>query len=201
MDNFDIERFPVSSAAKRMLSYVSEDFYEKSYVGKWLYQVMGMEWDDARRILEEELPQQFFPETATWGLKYHEMKWGLPIREGLPYAERRKLVCQKRDCQMPMTPYWMEKYLEKIVDARVYVTDANDQGQFGYEYPHPNMFRVTVVGAAGLDVGAVQDAVGRLRQSHTDYVVSFLEGRYEAAHCTYMAVVPQSRKIYEVEVC
>ena len=52
MEKFDIEKFPTSESAKRMLSYVSEDFYEKSYVGKWLYQIMGLEWDDAGRILK-----------------------------------------------------------------------------------------------------------------------------------------------------
>ena len=27
----------------------------------------------------EDLPAQLFPETATWGLMYHEIKWGLGI--------------------------------------------------------------------------------------------------------------------------
>ena len=62
-----------------MLSYVTPGFYDNSYVGKWLYQVMGLEYDDARK-LAEELQYQMFPETATWGLMYHEIKWGLPVK-------------------------------------------------------------------------------------------------------------------------
>ena len=42
---FDIEHFPTSESAKRMLSFVTKGFYDKSYVGKWLYQVMGLELD------------------------------------------------------------------------------------------------------------------------------------------------------------
>lgn len=36
MGKFDLENFPTSESAKRQLSYVTEGFYEKSYVGKWL---------------------------------------------------------------------------------------------------------------------------------------------------------------------
>ena len=40
-EKFDLEAFPTSESAVRMLSYVSQGFYDNSYVGKWLYQVMG----------------------------------------------------------------------------------------------------------------------------------------------------------------
>ena len=71
---FDLEEFPTSESAKRQLSYVTKGFYDTSYIGKWIYQVMGLEYDEAKRIVEE-LPLQFFPETATWGLKYHEISF------------------------------------------------------------------------------------------------------------------------------
>ena len=108
MEKFDLENFPTSESAKKMLSYVSDGFYDESYVGKWLFQVMGAEYDKALEIVED-LPAQFFPETATWGLMYHEIKWGLPVRLNLSYAERRRLIYLKRDYRAPMTPYRMER--------------------------------------------------------------------------------------------
>lgn len=118
-EKFDLEQFPTSESAKRMLSYVTPGFYDNSYVGKWLYQVMGLEYDDARK-LAEELQYQMFPETATWGLMYHEIKWGLPVRTNLSYEERRQLIYQKRDYKAPMTPYRMETYL-KMQPALMYL--------------------------------------------------------------------------------
>ena len=98
----DLENFPTSESAQRMLASVTPGFYDKSYVGKWLYQVMGLEFDEAEKLIAEELPLQFFPETATWGLMYHEIKWGLPVRDYLSYEERRKLIYEKRDQRAPI---------------------------------------------------------------------------------------------------
>ena len=171
MSDFDIENFPTSEAAKRMMSTISEGFYRDSYVMKWLQQVMGLEWDDAKRIIEEELPEQFYPETATWGLCYHEIKWGLPVRENLSYEERRRLIYQKRDYRAPMIPSTMEKYLEDVFGVSVYVSDIHDAGPYGYVPPHPNVFKVFFVGNETLDIKKVYSVIDKLKQSHTVYQV------------------------------
>ena len=53
--SIDLERFPWSDSANRMLTYVTKGWYDKSYVGKWIYEVMGRELDLAT-IHIEELP-------------------------------------------------------------------------------------------------------------------------------------------------
>ena len=50
----DLEHFPTSQSAQRMMSRISP-IYGKSYVGKWLFQVMGLEWDDAWLRFDELL--------------------------------------------------------------------------------------------------------------------------------------------------
>ena len=62
--NFDLEKFPENRVSQRMISRVSP-IYERSYVAKWLYEVMGQEVDDAE-IRFSELREQANPETATW---------------------------------------------------------------------------------------------------------------------------------------
>ena len=59
MEKFDLENFPVSESAKNMIASVSDGFYDNSYVGKWLYEVMGQEYDTAREIAEDILNQLF----------------------------------------------------------------------------------------------------------------------------------------------
>ncbi len=170
-DGFVVENFPTSESANRMLRYVTEGFYEKSYVGKWLYQVMGMEYDSASEVFEE-LAAQLFPETATWGLMYHEMKWGLPVRQNLSYEERRRLIYRKRDYRSPMTPRRMEIYLENAMNFEVHVADCNDPGEYGYEFEHPSVFRVVFIGEDTLDSRRARELLSGLKQSHTTYVIT-----------------------------
>lgn len=208
-ERFDLENFPTSESAKRQLGYVSEEFYERSYVGKWLYQVMGLEYDEARKIVEA-LPNQMFPETATWGLMYHEIKWQLPVRPNLSYEERRKLIYQKRDYRMPMTPYRMENHLKDITDFEVYVSDIHDRGEFYVEnyifngawlfdgsvtldhavagFPHPNIFRVVFIGEGTLNVKRVKKTLDRIKQSHTVYIL-----------CEWVIVIFDNTKLEKVE--
>lgn len=172
MEKFDLENFPTSESAKRMLSYVTDGFYDKSYVGKWLYQVMGLEYDAALKIAEE-LPYQFFPETATWGLMYHEIKWGLPVRNNLSYEERRKLIYQKRDNRAPMTPYRMEKTLKDITGFEVRIADKNDPGDYGFVAPHPNVFKAYFMGEGILPAKRAKALLNELKQSHTIFSINY----------------------------
>lgn len=199
MERFDLEYFPTSESAQRMIRYVTEGFYEKSYVGKWMYQVMGLEYDKVLEILES-LPEQFFPETATWGLMYHEIKWGLPVRMNLPYEERRRIIYEKRDMRIPMTPYNMERYLENVTGARVQVTDIHDLGRYSAGVSHPNMFHVSVIGDSGLKLEDIRKHIDSKKQAHTAYTIELLGNCYDVGLCAYWAMVLQTKKIYDVEV-
>lgn len=167
----DLENFPTSQSAQNMLATVTPGFYDQSYVGKWLYQVMGLEFDDAERLIAEELPLQFFPETATWGLMYHELKWGLPVRDYLSYDERRKLIYEKRDQRAPMTPYRMETMLANVTGFWANIADIHDGGKYGYKVSHPNTFIAVFVGDGSLNTKAVKRLLDSAKQSHTTYTI------------------------------
>ena len=161
----DLENFPTSESAKRMLESVdSGGFYDKSYVGKWIFQVMGLEMDEARQFIEE-LPYQAFPETATWGLRYHEQKYGLPVREGMPYEERRRNIYSKRDERSPMNPYRMEVILENITGRKAHVDDESGP---------VNTFTVKLEsGDNVVDVAAAIKKLKKIKQSHVAFTLSF----------------------------
>ena len=167
----DLENFPTSQSAQNMLATVPPGFYDQSYVGKWLYQVMGLEFDDAERLIAEELPLQFFPETATWGLMYHELKWGLPVRDYLSYDERRKLIYEKRDQRAPMTPYRIETMLANVTGFWANIADIHDGGKYGYNVSHPNTFIAVFVGDGSLNTKAVKRLLDSAKQSHTTYTI------------------------------
>lgn len=171
MERFDLENFPISESAKNMIASVSDGFYDNSYVGKWLYEVMGQEYDTAREIAED-LINQLFPETATWGLMYHEIKWGLPVRENLSYEERRQIIYRKRDYRAPMTPYRMEGYLKTATGFDVRIADINDPGDYGFVAPHPNVFKAYFMGEGTLQSKRARALLNELKQSHTTFTMN-----------------------------
>ena len=160
----DLELFPTSASAKRMIGSVSEEFYAKSYVAKWLYQVMGLEWDAVWEIIES-IPEQAFVETATWGLMYHEMKWGLPVRENLDYATRRRLIYEKRDVKKPMNPWAMERIIYDMTGRASRVMDSHDNPAIP-----PNTFVAEIESAeTDIDICAVLRKIRELKQSHVAF--------------------------------
>ena len=161
----DLEKFPRSGSARRMLSYVTKGWYEQSYVGKWLYEVMGIELDKAQQIVDE-LPYQVFVETATWGLAYHEIKWGLPVRERLSYEERRRLIYIKRDERAPMTPYRMETILKNLTGREAHVDDLTGPvNTFTVEFES---------GESPIHLAAVINQLNEVKQSHVTFAVNVL---------------------------
>ena len=169
----DLENFPTSDSAKKMISFVSDGFYDTSYVGKWLYQIMGQEYDAAYEMVGS-LTDQLFPETATWGLAFHELKWGLPVKESVSDVERRKLIYQKRDVKKSMTPYQMELILSYLYDCKARVYDIHDLGDSEFAPSHPNEFRVIIEPEGEkLDAETITKKIKGLKQSHTTCNISY----------------------------
>lgn len=127
----DLENFPTSPAAIRMMETVSP-IYDRAYVAKWIYQVMGVEMDQAWDFFIE-LRLQIAPETATWGIDYWEQRFDIEPDESLTLEERRQRVIVKRSKRAPMNPARIEDIIGKLLNLETKVT----------ENIAPYIFRVT----------------------------------------------------------
>ena len=151
----DLERFPASETAQRMIRRVSP-VYDRSYVAKWLYQVMGLEWDEVWRIMDSMWEQPFL-EQATWGLRYWEQAYGLATDETKSYEERRRIVSAKRSYKRPMNPAGLEAVLSNFTGGIAVVT----------ENVAPYTFSVELDSLGNpIDYHAVSQLIRRLKPSH-----------------------------------
>ncbi|WP_238456865.1 YmfQ family protein [Desulforamulus aeronauticus] len=66
-------------------------FYETSKVMKSLLQAEGTEFDNLRQAMNEVL-EQFFVNTATWGLDIWEQELGIRSSVGKPADQRRAVI-------------------------------------------------------------------------------------------------------------
>ncbi|OQA48430.1 MAG: hypothetical protein BWY46_01376 [Firmicutes bacterium ADurb.Bin300] len=70
-----------SPEAQKIIDYVTPK-YGNSYVGLWLFQVIGTQLDDMR-TWTDEMRKQITPLKATWGLYYFQQDYGLNLDERL----------------------------------------------------------------------------------------------------------------------
>ena len=159
----DLEHFPTDGTAQRMLSRVSP-IYDQSYVGKWLYQVMGLEISDARQR-SEELRLQAFPETATWGLVYWEALYNIEPDPSLSISERRRQIMFRRERKAPMNP---DKLAQLISGAcgGVQCTIIENVNAYTFEV----QIEILPSDIAESDLRKVID---KMKPSHQDYRISF----------------------------
>lgn len=158
----DLEKFPTSPAAKRMIKTVSP-IYDKAYVGKWIFQVMGMEIDEAWEFFKE-LRLQAFPETATWGITYWEQRYHIPPDDNLTIEERRRRVIVKRGKRSPMNPARIEHFIRDVTGRQTVVTERNGEYVF---------FVSVLPGESEVDYSELIRTIRSVKPSHLSFSVLF----------------------------
>jgi hypothetical protein len=158
----DLERFPTSPTAQRMMKTVSP-IYDKSYVGKWIFQVMGLEMDEAWKLFEE-LRLQAFPETATWGIVYWEQRYHIAPDNSLTLEERRQRVNIKRGKRKPMNPARLEHFARAVSQRQTVVTERNEEYSF---------FISILPGESEVDYSELVKTIRNVKPSHISLRVIF----------------------------
>lgn len=82
-----------SERGQAMLTYLPR-YYATSRVMKSILDAQGTELDRLRFALDETL-DQFYVDTATWGLETWEKELGIPTDSSKPIEQRRSLVKSK----------------------------------------------------------------------------------------------------------
>lgn len=159
--DIDLEQFPESEAGNRMLSRVSP-IYGKSYVGKWLFHVMGLEWDEAK-LLIEELRDQCYLERTTWGIRYWEERYGINPDETLD-LETRRAACRMAGTRYgAISPAKLEEMLEALTGKTVHVVEDNPHYSFDIQFEQTS---------EEIDYAAVITKLNRSKPSHMSYRIA-----------------------------
>ncbi|MEG1562161.1 MAG: putative phage tail protein [Bacteroides sp.] len=119
---------PTTETGKRMIRSVSP-IYDKAYTARWMFEVMGIEMEEARKYVDE-FRLQAYPETATWGLIYWEQRYHIRTDERLTLEERRQKVIARRWKYSPMNPNRMETFIKQSCGRDAHVTEYNSEYRF-----------------------------------------------------------------------
>lgn len=105
-----MEKILTSEMGQKMLSEVSPR-YGKAYVVLWLFQVMGLEMDNAIEWAET-FKDQVVPQTATWAIEYWEKQYNISPNSNLTIEQRKQNIINLLTGKQPMTPYRLENIAE-----------------------------------------------------------------------------------------
>jgi hypothetical protein len=156
-----------SESGKRMIGYVSP-IYDQSRVMQAIFEANGREIDDLLRWIPD-IEKQFFPQTATWGLKYWEQRLGLKTNEEIPIEERRNRVLMKLQTRWPMTPKRLETIISSIAGGiTVKVLQAVDIYTFRVELENNDK---------PIDLYIVLETIDSTKPAHLSYEVGVKSSR------------------------
>ncbi|WP_156896620.1 YmfQ family protein [Desulfovirgula thermocuniculi] len=163
-----------------MLSYLPR-YYETSLVMQAILEAQGQELDSVYRTLNEIL-EQFFVQTATWGLRYWEEACGLPTNEQEPIEARRARVLAK----LRSFPSARRADIERVVASFV-------AGYFDIlEHPRFYSFYVRVAWNKVADLNALVKALDEVRPAHIAFgVVGIPDRMFMLNHAGTIVTVTQ----------
>lgn len=153
-----------SQSADRMLGRVSP-IYDNSYVGLWMFEAIGREYDGMWDIVNS-LPDQLFPQSVTWAIELWEERYGITPSSTQTLEERRQAIISARSIPAPFLPSTLEKYIYSLTGRQARVTDHVSDFTFGIEV-------ITTDGMRSADLKEIVAYIDRHKPSHMSYDLIF----------------------------
>lgn len=122
----DLEQQIITSAeAKAFLQMVTKGFYNQSYTGLWIYEVIGREWDELR-AWADGMKDEIYPQTCTWSVGIWEWVYGIETDETLDLDYRRQRILSKIRSVRPINPETIRRGVAVLIGASVDAVEVND---------------------------------------------------------------------------
>ena len=182
------EEILTSDSARQMYNYVSP-IYGNSYVGLWMFQVIGLELDRMKGYFEE-IPTQLNPATATWLLPLWEERYGITPEAEWTIEHRREAVISKRKFNAPITPVKLSDMLSSLAGVLVEVIENTGKNKFSV-YVRDNIPAEKFTGA--------KEFTDEAKPAHLIYDIE-IAARNDVDISTYIGMGAAIEKIYNVEV-
>lgn len=177
-----------SAAADRMLERTSP-IYDDSYIGLWMFEAIGRAYDGLWEAIDT-LPEQLFPDTATWALELWERRYGITPAAGATLEERRSavIIAWKRTVRSHDR---IETWLSEQTGGTASITDYIDAFTFAIEID-------CYLGLSAADLGKVIRYINRRKPSHMSYRL-FFNSRRSLALYSGLALYSMEEGTFTIE--
>ena len=144
------------SRADIMLKYV-ETYYRESKFYTAQNNAKGKEFDIIHSIMED-LPNQFNPQTATWGLRFWEELLNIDSIGSM--EERRIKILSKMATLQYITPFSLERLIKKIFNIKAIITRNVVPYTFLIEFDYKDEH---------LNIKAIRQLIEEYKEAHMAY--------------------------------
>lgn len=111
-----------STEAETFLRSVTKGFYNQSFIGLWIYEVIGREWDELRKW-SDGMHTEIHPQTCTWSIAVWEWVYGFEPDESLTLEERRRRILSKVFSIRPINLEALRRGISAVSGAEAEVKD------------------------------------------------------------------------------
>lgn len=175
-----------SERAQKIIDYVSP-IYGNSYVGLWLYQIMGVALDEVYN-LAVDLRHETTPSTTERLIDYWEDSLGIPRNYSLTLEQRRARLISWRD-RGPCNPH----RLAAAVSAALNGVEVDIQENIA-----KNTFLVNVREVV-YDWSPIEETLKRKKPAHLIYIIR-VATQVKAETSTYVAVGATHCEKFSIEI-
>ena len=170
-----------SETAREIIDWVSQ-LYGDSYVGLWVYQVLGVVLGEVR-AMAEQLRQAVRPSTAEELLDLWEVSYGLTIGTGLTPEQRQARLAERKLTHTPASPAALERLVRTAYNCRAVVT----------EHTAPYTFAVDIYSDEPLDLNEVAARLRRIKpaQEQMDLYLIVAENAQAVAHAAAAVIAEE----------
>lgn len=133
----------IYTRADDRMTYVGR-YYDRSRMYRAQNDAKGAELDLLRSMIDE-IAEQFFVETATWGIDRWEQYCGLSSNGGDSIEVRRQRVISWLQIISPITPKVMQRICEGSVHTKVEIEENIASYTFGVYFDFPSSSKINIL--------------------------------------------------------
>lgn len=148
-----------SKKAQEIIDWVSP-IYGESYVGLWLFEVIGEALDQVANI-SNQLLLETSPASTEILINYYEDEYGLPHDTQLTIEQRRQRIMSKIQSRQAVSPYVLEQAITAVLGgAKVEIIENIAK----------NTFRVNIQDLVE-DSTAARNVLDQMKPAHLQYIM------------------------------
>jgi hypothetical protein len=158
------ERILTTETSKRMLKMVSP-IYDNSYVGLWLIETIGREYEGLWGIINS-FPLQLAPDTVTWAIELWEKRYGISPDETKTIEQRRAAIITMRSVPRPLTPHSLRARLFDLTGRWAEIDEHIGDFTFGVYLESSDGMQIS-------DFTGLLKYIDKHKQAHMSYELWF----------------------------